>query len=298
MLSLRPVLQSDRAIQITNALLLVAGIWLLVNFVWSFWPQEDSVSHGSVTPINQQTREFNVNKVLASKLFGSAEQATVQPEQITAPVTRLKLKLRGVYAAEDEYASAMIEHSNKQEVYRIGGKLPGAANLTLYRVLSDRIIMSRAGKYETLYIEDFDGTKRPTVLRNEPKTTPVQTQTQTQNTDRNVIDKRNDSRVSEEIMKLRANLTDPTALSEFISVTPVMDDGTFTGFRIAPGKNRALFGRIGLRRNDIITSVNGVSMDNPAAGFNIFEQMSTAAEINLSIKRGNRDITILLSTGG
>lgn len=294
MVSLRPILQSDRAIQITNAVLLVLGVWLLVNFVWSFWPQQDSVNPGAVTPINQTSRDFNLNKVINSNLFGSADKVAEQPTQITAPVTRLKLKLRGVYSSEDEYASAMIEHNKKQEVYRIDAKLPGAANLTLYRVLSDRIIMSRAGKYETLYIEDFDGTPRPTVIQREPTTVVPQTS----NVDRNVIDKRNDDKVSEEITKLRANLTDPNAISEYISVSPVMDEGNFTGFRVAPGKNRALFGRVGLRRNDIITEVNGISMDNPAAGFNIFEQLTTASEINLAIKRGNREITILLNANG
>jgi len=294
MTSLRELIQLDRAIQVTNALLLIIALWLLVNFVWSFWPQADSVGEPVIIPVQKASSEFDVAKVVNSDMFGSATEAPAQTQQITAPVTRLKLKLRGVYSSDDDYAAAMIEHNKKQDVYRLNAKLPGAANLTLYRVLSDRIIMSRAGKYETLYIEDFDGTPRATVITREPTTLIAESP----EVDRSVIDKRNDDKVTEEILELRASLTDPEALSELIAVSPVMDDGNFTGFRVAPGKNRALFGRIGLRRNDIITEVNGISMDNPAAGFTIFEQMTTAAEISISVKRGNRDITILLNAAG
>lgn len=297
MASVSAVIQSDRAIQLVNAVLLVLGLWLVVNFVWSFWPQQDRISSGEVVQIQQSDREFNLNKVVNAEIFGSATEAPAEvQQQITAPVTRLKLKLRGVYASEDDFAAAMVEHNNKQDVYRLGAKLPGAANLTLYQVMADRIIMSRAGKYETLYIEDFDGTPRPTTVV-ERKPTQINAP-QAGSGERSVIDKRNDARVTEEIAKLRANLEDPTAISEFISVSPVMDDGNFTGFRVAPGKNRALFGRVGLRRNDIITEVNGISMDNPAAGFTIFEQMTTADEISISLKRGNRDITLLFNAVG
>jgi len=64
---------------------------------------------------------------------------------------------------------------------------------------------------------------------------------------------------------------------------------------VSPGKNRALFGRIGLRRNDIVTAVNGIDLSDPTSAFNLLEQMSSADEINLSIKRGNRMMDIKFS---
>ena len=73
-----------------------------------------------------------------------------------------------------------------------------------------------------------------------------------------------------------------------------MNDGQFSGFRIAPGKNRVLFGRLGLRRNDVITAINGIPADQNNA-FMFIEQLSSASEISLDIKRGGQDVNVMFS---
>jgi len=95
------------------------------------------------------------------------------------------------------------------------------------------------------------------------------------------------------MQKLRSKLTDPQSLSELVSISPAMSGADFQGFRLAPGKNRALFGRLGLRRNDVVTAVNGISLGDPASSFSLMEQFSSAEEINMTIKRGDREMNIL-----
>lgn len=281
--------------------MLILFIWMTVQFIWSFWPQSTASDNRQVTS-NTPEISFNLKQVLDSRLFGEAGRAVEAPQPISAPVTRLNLKLRGVYASDEEHASAMIEHNRKQEVYRLGASLPGATGLTLFKVLADRIIMSRNGKYETLYIQDFDGStpsprsRRPTII-NEPAVVDADDQPEVLEASqgRNVIDKRSDKTVTEEILKLRENLSDPAALSELLTISPVQTDDGFEGFRLSPGKNRALFGRLGLRRNDIVKAVNDIGLDDPTSVFNITEQLSTADELKLTIMRGNREMEIYLS---
>lgn len=288
-------------VKAANLLLLLLFIWMTVQFIWSFWPQSSSTASRPVTGDSSEIA-FDLNKVLASSLFGEAGKPVETSQQISAPVTRLNLKLRGVFASDDEYASAMIEHNRKQDVYRLGASLPGATGLSLYKVLSDRIIMSRNGKYETLYIQDFDGstpspqTRQPTII-SEPAVVEVDDQSDSfdDSEDRNIIDKRSDKRVTEELLKLRENLSDPAALSELLTISPVQTDDGFEGFRLSPGKNRALFGRLGLRRNDIVKAVNDISLDDPTSVFNITEQLSTADELKLTIMRGDREMELYLS---
>jgi len=43
-----------------------------------------------------------------------------------------------------------------------------------------------------------------------------------------------------------------------------------------------------------VTMVNGISLDDPSSAFSLMEQIKTADEINLSIKRGNKEMNILL----
>ena len=284
-------------------LLILAIVVMLSLLSWSVWeyfqPRKNTLS-SVVNSTDIKSKALDINKLTSYHLFGNPKtiQATATTDQINAPVSRLKLKLRGVYATSDELlSSAMIEAKNKQENYQIGDKLPGATGLKLHSILSDRVIMSRGGKFETLLIEDFGKLKGSTSKRS----TRSKTRTTSRNNispssaNNNVLDKRKDANLTKELIELRSKLSDPQSLSELISVSAATEDGQFIGFRLAPGKNRALFGRLGLRRNDIVTNVNGISLDDPATAFTLMEQISSADEIDLTIKRGDRVMNILFS---
>ena len=289
-------------------LLVLVILYLLVQLGWSIWASLQPRAAINIATVAENKNKdsitvLNVRQLMAINLFGdnkTSNTKVVNSNELDAPVTRLKLKLRGVYSAEDQtLAGAMIEAQNKQDVYRIGAKLPGASGLKLYKIMSDRVIMSRGGKFETLLIEDFAGKgsagSRSNTNTRARQSNNIQPSPAKNSSNNNIIDKRSDSNLTSELIKLRSKLTDPKSLSELISVSPAMENDEFKGFRIAPGKNRALFGRLGLRRNDVITGVNGIGLTDPAGAFSLMEQISTADEINLSIKRGDRDVNILFS---
>ena len=157
--------------------------------------------------------------------------------------------------------------------------------------------MSRGGKFETLLIEDFGKLKGSTTNRSTRSNVKKSSSSNISpsNSRNNVLDKRKDANLTKELIELRSKLSDPQSLSELISVSAATQDGQFIGFRLAPGKNRALFGRLGLRRNDVVTNVNGISLDDPATAFTLMEQISSADEIDLTVKRGDRVMNILFS---
>jgi len=294
---------SSKAAKSVSLLLFFVIIYLLATFSWSVWgllqPRTPINVEGIVNNSNSNlSTKVNIHQITRANLFGDNKSVTTKANNsdLNAPVTRLKLKLRGVYAASDsELAGAMIEAQNKQEVYRIGSKLPGASGLKLHKILSDRVIMSRGGKYETLLIEDF-GQIKGLSRRNSSKSSPTDFNNDVYTTNnKNIVDKRKDQNLTKELIKLRSKLSDPQSLSELVSVSPALEGDTFQGFRIAPGKNRALFGKLGLRRNDIITGVNGITLDDPAGAFSLMEQISSAEEINLTIKRGKKELNILFN---
>lgn len=300
MKALKSFVSFNQLSSLVNWGLLLAGIWMTVNFVWSFWPQEPS----RVAPLvanKTPSKRFDLQAVVNAELFGSTDVVIEEePEEISAPVTRLNLKLRGVYASEEDFASAMIEHNRKQDVYRTGSSLPGASGLTLYRVLADRVIMSRNGKYETLFIEDFDGSTPSSNTQFRPRSVANQTQpavipAASSLNEQNVVDLTNNAQVTAQLQELRENIDDPSALSDVVTMTPVNNDQGFQGFRLAPGKNRRLFGAMGLRRNDIVTEVNGISMTDASSALTVLDQLQTAEQINLTVQRGNREVIIKIS---
>ncbi|MCP3674608.1 MAG: type II secretion system protein GspC [Gammaproteobacteria bacterium] len=299
----RGFLLSPKAAKFVSALLILFILYLIAAFSWTVWEYFQPKPDLKIVSTTTTTRSANtdIQQLTSFNLFGDAKPkpkpVVADSSELNAPVTRLDLKLRGVYSAsENDLAGAMIEAQNKQDVYRIGGKLPGATGLKLHKILSDRIIMSRAGKFETLFIDDFGqskGTNKNSTSSREPKGRETTFNAGGNNSD--IIDKRKDKNLTKELIKLRSKLSDPQSLSELVSVSPALVNEEFQGFRIAPGKNRSLFSRMGLRRNDVISAVNGISLDDPASAFSLMEQISTADELSLTIKRGERDLNILFS---
>jgi general secretion pathway protein C len=87
---------------------------------------------------------------LLGKVENNAKQANKKSEIIKAPETNLSLKLIGVLFNRDkEDGYAIISESGKrQKTFHKGDKLPG--NATLYAVESNRVILERNGRHETL----------------------------------------------------------------------------------------------------------------------------------------------------
>ncbi|MEE9351980.1 MAG: hypothetical protein V3U78_06935, partial [Thiotrichaceae bacterium] len=63
-------------------------------------------------------------------------------------------------------------------------------------------------------------------------------------------------------------------------------------FRLSPGKNRKLFRKLGLRPGDIVTQVNGVTLDSPAKGLMVLTELSSAESISIVVKRGDQEVSI------
>lgn len=67
------------------------------------------------------------------------------------------------------------------------------------------------------------------------------------------------------------------------------------GVRIRPGRDPKAFAQFGLRPDDIVTAINGVSLANPENALNLYNQMRNAREASLTIRRGTEDIVIAVS---
>ena len=143
------------------ALLLVVMLaWTLAQLTWTlFAPREtgplpvarDLPSY----PLAATSRADEVHRLAAVadlQLFGHAQAVAEAPVVPTeAPETRLRLTLKGVVAssAEPVLGVALIADDRQNERhYRVGAELPGGARLE--QIFSDRVILSREGRFEML----------------------------------------------------------------------------------------------------------------------------------------------------
>ena len=275
-------------------------IYLLVEWFWLLVPL-DNVKPMPKAYVNsleskpkQASSRVDIGRLQSMHLFGALNQATPVeaaivdlPKTIEAKPTRLKLQLQGVVmASKSEDALAIIKYQNKEEQYSIGDKLP-VARVVLSQVLQDHVILENAGRYESLWLFDghSDDTKN-SVTQARTKAKPISGKR----------DLRNNSEVKTMAKDYRQRLyKNPASLAEVIRISPHQVDGEMQGYRISPGRDRAQFETLGLKANDIVTSINGVELNDPAKAVEVYKIMRSAREANFLINRQGEQVELVVS---
>ncbi|HWL61320.1 MAG TPA: type II secretion system protein GspC [Steroidobacteraceae bacterium] len=208
----------------------------------------------------------DVPSILRANLFGQSPAAGGGG----VPTTSLSLVLTGVVAAPDEKKGlAMIGTANNNiELKAVGDSLPGGARLHAVHV--DRVLIDRGGSIEALPL--------PEVARAAFTPPPP-----VNNTAATI------GRVEQAI---RSN---PNLIGQVMHRTPVFADGKLKGIRVEPGPNAAAFAKLGLRNRDLVTSVNGVQLNDEARSRDIFDSLSTAAEARVTVERNGTPVDLVLN---
>lgn len=142
---------------ISSVLVLVfalAGFVIANDLKKTFWDKQTDLPSSSAKTDAQKpaTKTYSARHINQWHLFGQAQkqQSKTAPAPITAPETRLNLKLNGIIASDGENtAGAIIEKSvGKQEYFSIGDSISNG--VTLKEVYKDRVILSRNNRLETL----------------------------------------------------------------------------------------------------------------------------------------------------
>jgi general secretion pathway protein C len=212
-------------------------------------------------------------------LFGEVQKEAPTPLQpaVDAPDTSLNLKLHGVLASKNPAVARAIISDGKavEEAYAVNGNLPGGA--ILREIHADRVILEYRGRLEALRLpkesiegatdDVMRGSRQPSAL---PGVAPAGGDT------------------SGLLRQYRDALTNnPASVMDLVRAEPVMDEasGQLKGYRLGPGKDRQLLGRFGLRPGDVVTSVNGVPLDNPIKALEILRDITGASQVSLEVER-------------
>jgi general secretion pathway protein C len=70
--------------------------------------------------------------------------------------------------------------------------------------------------------------------------------------------------------------------------------GKLRGFRAYPGRNRAIFSKLGLKAGDLVTAINGTPLDDPQRSQDVFNTIQTSDHVTVTIERSGQkqDITL------
>jgi len=275
---------NKRAAAIVGLLLVVACTYLLVEVTWLFFPQEEETTlpaqQKSSALTNKQAKQNNFNQLTMANIFGVSEKAVI-PKQTKAPETKLNLTLKGVLAATPmEMASAIIAQgkAGKEDIYGIGDKLPGG--VLIKEIHPEYVVLERNGRLETLRLQkitgvDLNAGDRP--RRNAGNSYSIKSPQAA------LLDIRKDI------------LKNPTSFGQYALPVVVKENGKQVGYRLQPQKKGGLLSELGIQRNDVITEINGVKLDEPQNGISALRKLSTAKNINLVVKRNGAEIPLNIS---
>ena len=251
-----------------QVVLVLALAYSLAQISWRFLPpvEEASIPTPELSSMLTRATPNNAGQQIPQwHLFGQAEAEAVNdiPEEL--PETSLQLTLRGVIAAPDmAIARAIVaDPAGKDNFYKVGDTLPG--NATLSEIHSDRIIIQRGGRYETLTLPkaSLDMGGLPAAPQN--------------------------SRASQGSYSLReyrtALLNNPNEVMDLVRITPKNEGGQFRGYQLQPGRDPQLMARYGLMAGDVVTAVNGMALDSPVKGMQAMKDLANVESLDLEIDR-------------
>lgn len=90
-------------------------------------------------------------------------------------------------------------------------------------------------------------------------------------------------------------VADKTKLLEVLRPVPVSKNGQLTGYRITPGKNKALFEMTGLRAGDIVTQINGTDLNSNSSSVRAMQGLIDSGAANLTVLRGGQVTSVQIA---
>ena len=196
------------------------------------------------------------------------------------PQTHLDLKLHGIYYSSNRHTSlAMISDSlGKTNLYHTNETLPNG--VILHEIHEKHVTLSKNGQIEILNLLD---SKKPALI------------TTTLNAAKNVQNFSNTDELSPEQLlghyqhQLQTN---PNRLMKLIQISPINQGGNLVGYQINPGEDTNLLNRFNLQPGDILTSINGIKLNNPINSLTAIQQLANAAQINLEFLRNKQSLSL------
>jgi general secretion pathway protein C len=217
----------------------------------------------------------DVQKVVSAHLFGIAAVEPGGQDPASAPLSSANLVLAGTIATRDpKHGVAIISDGGPSKVFSVGDNVSGA---TLHSVYLDHVILDRAGVLETLMLPRQLAGSRPMAPVRRPGGADPRTVAAVDNIRRLV---QQDPGILDQVMRTVASYDNAA--------------GKLRGFRAYPGKNRAIFNKLGLKPGDLVTAINGTMLDDPQHSQEVFNTIQTSDHVTVTIERGGQkqDITL------
>ncbi len=239
--------------------------------------------------------------LVSRNLFGAKvreEVVAVEPkgggapsEGASAPVAKsakeLGLTLVGTVAGSPRVAYAVIAHSRKQELYHVGDEV--SSGVVLEEVHHGEVILRRGAERLLLVMEEGATGKAGSRFR---RRTPATPRRGAANAAKGIRQVSPNSYLLERDT-VTNSLKNLSTMMRDIRVVPSFDAARKpNGYRVASIRYGSLLDKLGLKRGDVIQSINGLAISDPDRAYQAYQQLKDESSIQIDILRGSKPQTL------
>lgn len=263
----------------------------------------------AVTPSRGRTPTSAPLDIASLSLFGKQVIQREAPQVVDAPKTSLNLELQGVFVAEDpDDSTAIVAERNKGgELFQIGDRLPG--NATLDAVFEDHILIRRGARLEKLMFSDSPASSQFTGAAGASSAPSVNIPSQAsrmQQIRERIAARRAESRGEDpapqttadsatSLSSARSTLetykerltSEPDAVMNELGLEAVSSSDS-EGYRLSGEIPEQMLNQVGLRRGDVIKTVNGAPVGNIQSDRALIDQAMQAGRVRVEVVREGR----------
>lgn len=257
------------AVVLTTAMLALSAVQLS-DIAWRLMLPVSAVevSGGALVEVDRGRRNGALNDIdlvsVSDALRFDTQTDVNRISSVNATETQLALVLHGTIVASDEsHSRAIISSQESQAVYRSGDSLSEGSRVSLVSVHEAYVLLDNQGVTETLRI--IPNEEQAASALNNGQTVPTTSMATSTSSALNGLSSR--------------------PVAEWLRIRFVNRDDGVQGLQVRHGSRVDVLRSIGVELGDVITAVDGQSIQSPAQLAGLQDKMSTSGSFMLQINR-------------
>ncbi|MGH7822614.1 MAG: type II secretion system protein GspC, partial [Candidatus Binatia bacterium] len=106
------------------------------------------------------------------------------------------------------------------------------------------------------------------------------------------IEKRSDTEFVVDRGEVDKQMENLNQLFTQIRAVPHFQDGKASGFRLFAIRRNSIFEKIGLKNGDIVSSINGNQLSDPARAMELLQQLKDEGRVSVEVTRNRQPTTL------
>ncbi len=268
-------------------LTLAAALLVRLALAVMHWPYQTVASPSPQTSTtNQNAQAVDLAAVQSLKLFAASKGAQAGTAQTKVATTDLDLSLDGVVlASQAKDSRALIVSNGQQRSYKSGDTLPVGAAVSLALIAQDHVLIRNNGIEQALWLYDAEHHPKPAKAATNTNGRAAESVAGNVSTPAAPIIQA----APQQIRKVSARL------AEIMEVEPAASNGRLLGYRLSPGLRLKDFVQLGFKTNDIVTTINGIALNDKANLPQLYNLMNKPGDVSFSLLRDGQPLALQMT---